>query len=417
LKSRSVFAVAGVCALAFGAASCGSSSKSGGGSNISGSKLTVYSSLPLQGASGPQSQAIVNGAKLAVQAINGKVGKYSLTYTALDDSTAAAGKADDATVGQNARKAVSDPSTIAYLGEYNSGATKISLPILNQAGIGQVSPSNTYVGLTTNKPGSEPGEPDKYYPTGKRTYARVVPADNIQGAALATAAKADGCKSIEIWNSKTTYSTGLARNLQQSAAKLGLKVEGNVGIDPKAANYRSQAAAIKSDCFVFTGEIESNGVQAVKDVGTAHPQIKLYGGDGVVLNNFANPKTGLPANIGARFKGTIATLDPSTFNAAGKQFFANYKATYNTGNPDPYAIYGYESMSLILDAIKRDTAANGGKASRSGVYKQLLATKNRQSVLGTYSIDSNGDTTLTDYGLYKIVGGKLVFDKVIKAQA
>lgn len=416
MKPRSVFAVAGACALAFGAASCGSSSSSsGGGKEISGSKLTVYSSLPLQGASGPQSQAIVNGAKLAIASPNNKVGKYTVSYVSLDDSTAAAGKADDATVGQNARKAVSDPTTIAYLGEYNSGATKISLPILNQAGIAQVSPSNTYVGLTTNKPGSEAGEPDKYYPSGKRTYARVVPVDTIQAAALATAAKDDGCKSIMIWNSKTTYSTGLARNLQSAAPKLGLKVEGNVGIDPKAPNYRSQAQAIKSDCFVFTGEIESNGVEAVKDVGTAHPTIKLYGGDGVVLNNFADPKTGLPANVGARFKGTIATLDPSAFNAAGKQFFATYKSTYHTGNPDPYAIYGYESMALILDAIKRDANAHGGKVSRQGTYQALLATKNRQSVLGVYSIDSNGDTTLTDYGLYKIVNGKLVFDKVIKA--
>jgi branched-chain amino acid transport system substrate-binding protein len=417
LKPRSVFAVAGVCALAFGAASCGSSSSSGGGGkNISGSKLTVYSSLPLQGASGPQTTAIANGAKLAIQGVNGKVGKYTITYTSLDDSTAAAGKADDATVGQNARKAVSDPTTIAYLGEYNSGATKISLPILNQAGIAQVSPSNTYVGLTSNKPGSEPGEPDKYYPSGKRTYARVVPVDTIQAAALATAAKADGCKSIMIWNTKTTYATGLARNLEQAAPKIGLKVEGNVGIDPKAANYRSQAAAIKSDCFVFSGEIESNGVQAVKDVGTAHPQMKLYGGDGVVLNDFADPKKGLPAAIGARFKGTIATLDPSAFSAQGKAFFENYKKTYHTGNPDPYAIYGYESMALILDSIKRDAAANGGNVSRAGTYKQLLATKNRQSVLGTYSITSTGDTTLTDYGLYKIVNGKLVFDKVVKPQ-
>jgi branched-chain amino acid transport system substrate-binding protein len=417
LKPRSVFAVAGACALAFGAASCGSSSSSsGGGSSISGSKLTVYSSLPLQGASGPQSQAIVNGAKLAITGVNGKVGKYAVTYTSLDDSTAAAGKADDATVGQNARKAVSDPTTIAYLGEYNSGATKISLPILNQAGIGQVSPSNTYVGLTTNKPGSEPGEPDKYYPSGKRTYARVVPTDIIQGAALATAAKNDGCKSIEIWNSKTTYSTGLARNLQQSAAKIGLKVEGNVGIDPKAANYRSQAAAIKSDCFVFTGEIESNGVQAVKDVGTAHPKIKLYGGDGVVLNDFANPSKGLPAAVGARFKGTIATLDPTQFNAAGKQFFANYKSTYHTGAPDPYAIYGYESMSLILDAIKRDANANGGKVSRAGTYKQLLATKNRQSVLGTYSIDANGDTSLSAFAGNRLRGSRLVLDKVLQVR-
>jgi len=415
LKPRSVFAIAGACALAFGAASCGSSSKSGGGNNVSGSKLTVYSSLPLQGASSTQSQAIVNGAKLAVQAANGKVGKYSVTYTSLDDSTAAAGKADDATVGSNARKAVSDPTTIAYLGEYNSGATKISLPILNQAGIAQVSPSNTYVGLTTNKPGSEAGEPDKYYPSGKRTYARVVPTDIIQGAALATAAKADGCKSIEIWNTKTTYATGLARNLQQSAAKQGLKVEGNVGIDPKAPNYRSQAQAIKSDCFVFTGEIESNGVEAVKDVGTAHPSIKLYGGDGVVLNAFASPKTGLPTAVGNRFKGTIATLDPCCpANPQAKQFVSNYEATYKSGKPDPYAIYGYESMALILSAIKRDADANGGKVSRQGTYKELLTTKNRSSVLGTYSIDSNGDTTLTDYGLYKIVSGKLVFEKVLK---
>jgi len=273
------------------------------------------------------------------------------------------------------------------------------------------------VGLTTNKPGSEAGEPDKYYPSGNRTYARVVPTDIIQGAALANAAKGDGCKSIMIWNSKTTYSTGLARNLQMSAPKSGLKVEGNVGIDPKAANYRSQAASIKSDCFVFTGEIESNGVQAVKDVGTAHPTIKLYGGDGVVLNDFAAPKTGLPANIGNRFKGTIATLDPCCpDNPAARQFIANYQSTYHT-KPDPYAIYGYESMALLLSAVKRDADANGGNVSRQGTYKQLLNTKNRQSVLGTYSIDANGDTTLTDYGLYKIVSGKLKFEKVIKAQA
>lgn len=421
MRVQKLLVAASVCVFALGLAACGSKKKdkttgtTASGTTSGGSKnLTIYSSLPLQGASGAQSKAINNGATIALEQAGGKVGSFNIKFVPLDDSTAAAGKADDAQTGQNARKAVQDKSTIAYLGEYNSGASKISLPILNKAGIPQVSPSNTYVGLTTNKPGSEAGEPDKYYPSGKRTYARVVPTDIIQGAALATVAKEDGCKGIEIWNSKTTYSTGLARNLEMAAKDAGLQVEGNEGIDPQAANYRSLAAPIKSDCFVFTGEIESNGVQAVKDVAAAHPDIKLYGGDGVMLNDFASPKTGLPANVGARFKGTIATLDPASFNAAGKKFFADYKAKYHTQKPDPYGVYGYEAMSLILDAIKR--AGDKGN-DRQAVVDALLSTKDRDSVLGTYSIDASGDTTLSDYGLYKISEGKLVFDKVIKSKA
>jgi branched-chain amino acid transport system substrate-binding protein len=408
-----------VCALAGGVAACGDDDSGGGGGGSTPTELTVYSSLPLQGASGPQSKAIVNGAKLALDSVNGKVGDFTIKYVSLDDSTAAAGAADEATAAQNARKAVQDKGTIGYLGEYNSGITKVTLPILNKAGIPQISPANTYIGLTTDLPGSEPGEPDKYYPSGDRTYARVVPTDLIQGAALAQAAKDDGCTSITIWNSKTTYSTGLARNLEQAAEKIDLKVDANQGIDPKAANYRSQAAAINSDCFVFTGEIESNGVQAVKDVAAANPEAKLYGGDGVVLNDFANPKTGLPANVGAKFKGTIATLDPASFPPEGKKFFEDFKSTYNVAAPDPYAIYGYESMALLLDSIKRAnlTTDESIADARKKVLEQIYNTKDRASVLGTYSIDENGDTSLTDYGLYKIENGKLAFDKVIKAQA
>jgi branched-chain amino acid transport system substrate-binding protein len=407
--------------LATGVAACGDDGGGGGGGGgggnaIEGSKLTIYSSLPQQGASGPQAEAMQNGAKLAVEAKGGKVGNYSITYTPLDDSLASSGAADEGKAAQNARKAVQDKTTGGYIGEYNSGISKVTIPILNKAGIAQISPANTYVGLTTDEPGSEPGEPTKYYPARTRTYARVVPKDTIQGAALATVAKDDGCGSIHIWNSQTTYSAGLARNVEMSAEKLGLTVEGNDGIDPKAPNYRSLAAKIKADCFIFTGEIESNGIQAIKDAA-AVVKGGLYGGDGIVLNDTADPKKGLPANVGARFKGTIATLDPAEFGPDGKKFFEDYVAKYGGGQPDPYAIYGYEAMSLMLDAMDRDAKANGGKISRAGVVKEIFATKGRNSVLGTYDIDKNGDTTLTDYGLYKIADGKLAFDKVIKAQA
>jgi branched-chain amino acid transport system substrate-binding protein len=131
------------------------------------------------------------------------------------------------------------------------------------------------------------------------------------------------------------------------------------------------------------------------------------------LNDTADPKKGIPANIAPKFKCTIATLDPKAFGPEGKKFFADYSAKYNVESPDPYAIYGYESMSLMLDAIKRASAS--GDITRQAVVDQIFQTKDRNSVLGTYSIDANGDTSLTDYGIYKIDAGKLVFDKVIKA--
>jgi branched-chain amino acid transport system substrate-binding protein len=402
--------------LAVGVSACGSSSKSGGGSGkISGTALTIYASVPLQGASGSQGMAIENGAGLALDQAGGKVGKFTVTYKRLDDSLASTGAADEGKAAQNARQAVSDKNTIGYIGEYNSGISKVTIPILDKAGIAQVSPANTYVGLTTSKPGSEPGEPNKYYPAGKRNYARIVPIDTIQAAALVTAAKQAGCKSARVWNSKTTYSAGLARNVVMAGPKAGLKIEGNDGIDPKAANYRSLAAQIKADCFIYTGEIESNGVQAVKDAASV-PSVKtLLAGDGMCLNDAADPKKGIPANIAPHFKCTIATLDPKAFGPEGKKFFKDYAAKYNVASPDPYAIYGYEAMALMLDAIKRASAA--GTVTRQSVVDQIFQTKNRSSVLGTYSIDQNGDTSLTDYGLYKIVNGKLTFGQVLKAAA
>ena len=109
---------------------------------------------------------------------------------------------------------------------------------------------------------------------------------------------------------------------------------------------------------------------------------------------------------------TVATLSPDEYPPEGQEFFKEYEEKYGETNPDPYAIYGYEAMRLALDAIERS-----GTGSKADVLKALFDTKDRESVLGTYSIDENGDTTLTDYGVYTIEGGELTFDKTIKAQA
>jgi len=409
----------GACAaLALAIAGCGSSSSSsssGGSGSGSGSNLTIYSSLPLQGASRPNATAIENGATLALKAAGGKVGKYTITYKMLDDSTAQAGKWDAGQTTNDAHTAINDSSTIGYLGEFNSGASAISIPLLNQADIAQISPANTGVGLTSNAGGSTPGEPQKYYPTGKRTYARVVPKDTIQAAAQVALWKANGCTKVYIFNDQEVYGAGLAQNAVLAAKPAGVTIAANVAYDPKAANYRSEAATAASsgaNC-VFEANIDNNNaVQLTKDIASAMPNAKIFAPDGDTDPTFFDPnKGGIPTSIDPRMYITVATLDPSAYPPAGQAFFKTYQAKY--GTPVAYAIYGYEAMALMLDAIKR--ASNNGTTAptKSGVISAIFATKNRHSVLGTYSINASGDTTLTDYGLWKIDNGKFVFSKVI----
>jgi branched-chain amino acid transport system substrate-binding protein len=423
LHSKYLAASAGLlAAAALGVTACGgddnpstSSTSGGGGSAAAGKALTIYSSVPLQGASRVQTTAVVNGAKLALEQAGGKAGAHTIKYEPLDDSTAQAGSWTPEQESANARKAASDKSTAVYIGTFNSGAAAVSIPILNEAGVPMISPANTAVGLTTNEPGSNPGEPDKYYPSGPRNYTRIVPKDTIQGAALATVMKEDGCTKVQLTNDKEVYGAGLSANIVLAAKAQGLTLVSNEAIDKNAANYRSlaqKAKAAGADCFVYAGITANNAVQLYKDFSAAIPNAKLYGPDGVAESGFVDPKEGgIPADVQAKVKVSVATLNPESYPPDGQEFFKAFTTKYGENNPDPYAIYGYEAMRLALDAI--DRSKTGEKAD---IIKALFATKDRASVLGTYSIDKNGDTTLTDYGIYGIKDGNLAFDKTVKAQ-
>jgi branched-chain amino acid transport system substrate-binding protein len=408
-----------VAALAMGVGACGDDDDGGGGGGGDGGgeakTLKIYSSLPLQGASRPQTTAMVNGIKLALEQAGNKAGDFTVQYESLDDSTAQAGSWTPEATTSNARKAAQDDATAAYIGEFNSGASAVSIPILNEGGVPQISPANTAVGLTSDEPGANPGEPDKYYPTGQRTYVRIVPKDTIQGAALATVMKEDGCTKVQLTNDKEVYGAGLASNIESAAEAQQLEIVSNEAIDKNAPNYRSLAQKAKgagADCFIYSGITANNAVQLYKDFSAALPNAKLYGPDGVAESGFADPKEGgIPADVASKVKVTVATLSPDEYPPEGQEFFTQFEEKYGEPNPDPYSIYGYEAARLALDAIERS-----GSGNKEDIVKALFETKDRASVLGTYSIDENGDTTLTDYGVYSIDGGELTFDSTIKAQ-
>jgi branched-chain amino acid transport system substrate-binding protein len=404
-------------AMAFGVAACGGddegdSGGGGGASSDGGGSLTVYSSLPLQGASRPQSEDVQNGIKLALKQKGGKCGDFTIKYEPLDDATASAGKWEPGQTSANARKVAQDDSAIAYIGEFNSGASAISIPINNEAGILQVSPSNTALGLTKSGAGATPGEPDKYYPAGERNYGRIVPVDIVQGAAQAQYMKDEGVTSVYLLDDTEVYGKGVVANTKSSVEKLGIKIAGEDSWDGKASNYRALASKIKgsgADAVFMGGILQNNGPQLAKDLNAAMPDAKLFGPDGMTDAEFTKD---LPAKVQAQTYLTAPTLSPDDLPPSGQQFYKDYTAEYGEEQEDiaPYAVYGYEAMAVICDAI-----AQGGD-DKKAVIDAFFSTKGRESPLGTYDIDPDGDTTLTDYGAYKVEGGKPVFNKVIKGE-
>jgi branched-chain amino acid transport system substrate-binding protein len=389
-------------ALAIGVTACGSSSGGGGGGG--GKKVTIYSSLPLQGTSRPQNLDVIKGMKLALKQAGNKGGACTITYKSLDDATAQAGQWDPGATSANARKAAQDKSAVAYLGEFNSGASAISIPITNEANLQQISPANTALELTKNPGPGGKGAPQKYYPSGKRTYARVVPADHIQGAAQADWQKELGVKKIYILNDKQVYGSGVAKTTSDADKLRGITVLGNEGIDPKAANYRSLASKIKgtgADAVFFGGITNNNAAQLFKDLGAAMPTAKLFGPDGVAEDTFTKE---LPASVAKRTYITVATVNPKDYGPEGQKFFKDFKAAYGEGSPQPYAIYGYEAMSLALDAMKR---AGSSCSDRQAVINQVYKTKNKKGVTGTYSVDKDGDVNLAQFGRHRIVNKTL----------
>jgi branched-chain amino acid transport system substrate-binding protein len=243
---------------------------------------------------------------------------------------------------------------------------------------------------------------------------RIVPIDSIQAAAGLIAMKQAGCTKVAVANDKEAYGQGLATLLGLEKGYYGITITSDTGIDPTAPNFRSYAATVKAqgaDCFYFAGIVSNGAVQLTKDVNSALPTAKIFGGDGVCTGSYTSAKQGgVPASIDPLIQCTVATQDLAAY-PGGTQFLAAYKAKYGVANPDPYAIYGYEVMKLGLDTI----ASLGSKGSdKSAVLSALFAIKSRNSVLGTYGFDANGDTTLKSYGLYKVGSdGNPVFSKTI----
>ncbi len=412
VRSRVVLAALGVTSVLL-AAGCGGASGGGGGGEAE--TVKIVSDLPRQGANRAQTTTMVNAIELAIQQRDGKAGDIRIEYESLDDATAQAGAWDEAKCGENAQKAAQDEDIVGWIGPFNSGCAAVEIPILNRAGLGMISPANTYIGLT--KPSPDPSEPDKYYPTGKRNYARVIVADDEQGQAGAILMEEEDIESVYILDDKQIYGKGLADEVQKSAEELGIEVLGREGIDSKAANYRSLMNKIKEtdpDAIYFGGIIEQNSAQLIKDkvgAGMNNEDVAFIGPDGIFVDELLSQAGDAAEGIYITFGG----LPESELSAEGQEFVETYESRYDD-DVQPYTAYAYEAANVMLDAIELASEEAGGEVpDREAVVEQIFATEDFEGVLGTWSFDEDGDTSLTELSVQRVENGAFEYQRTIDA--
>ena len=372
--------------------SCGPVVYKGSGSP----QFIIASDLPLQGAIRKQTVQISRAMIWDLANRGWKAGSYSIGYQSCDDSTAQAAGWDTGKCATNAHLYASNRSVIGVVGTFNSGCAKIEIPILNRASIAMVSPANTSPGITTTGPGADPGEPNKYYPTGKRNYARVVANDQFQGPADAMFTKSLGIKKVYVLNDKQTYGYGVALTYKNAAKKLGLTVTGFKGWDAKATSYEALAQAIKKTGAqaVFLGGIAcNNGAKLMQDIKSVDPKIQLQMPDG-----FSDPNANGAVGNGAYI--SVAGQPPQKLTGFGATFVKNFGKQIGT-TPNPYAAYGAEAMDVMLQAV----AKSGG--NRTAVPSHLFGLTVTGGILGNFTINSQGDTSGTSITIYKQKGKSL----------
>jgi len=388
----------------------------GGGGAASEVTLKIVSSLPMTGSSLTQTQTIVNAMQLRLEQANMQAcgGKYTLEYEPWDDASAALGKWDPAVETENANKAAADSSIVAYLGTFNSGAAKLSIPILNGAGpLVMVSPANTNPGLTKADK-DLPGVTDSYYPTGVRSYTRVVAADDIQGKVAANFVKSLGATSVYILDDQELYGKGVADVFEATAKEIGLTVLGHEGIDPKAADYKALMTKISTsnnggapDAIYVGMVVDNNASQLLKDkvaIMGDNKTVKYVGPDGIQTQAFID---GAGSDVAEGAYASVAGVPLTELPEAGKKFVVDYEAKFGPLT-EPYAVYGYETMNVALKAIEDVCAAGGDPTNREAVRAAVFAIKDFGGALGTWSFDANGDTSLTDMTFYQVQGGGYV---------
>jgi branched-chain amino acid transport system substrate-binding protein len=378
------------------------------GSGIqTGERLDVYVSMPLHGPEAQNGRDIVDAARLALADAHGMAGPLRIRAIYLDDTSGhgASARWSPAAAAANARRASQDSAAIAYIGDFDSGATRFSLPITNEAHILQVSPASSAVDLVQPFLGAGDQIPEEVQPTGQRTFGRVIPSDEAQANAGARWAKRLNFPAVNLFSDGSLFGRTMEAAFGDEARAIGLK--------PRRTPLGNPPP--KLDCAPARGHAQSHAYYAGASIPT-HAQVecalaparvsRLITTD-AMLNSAAIRAFGSRPDLMI----TSATEDPKQLPPAGQRFLRAFQQRYHR-MPGRYAPYGYEAMAVVLDSIRR--AGDSGD-DRDSVVNEFFDTTDRHSILGAYSVDEVGNTTLNRLAGYRVSHGRPVFTTALSA--
>jgi branched-chain amino acid transport system substrate-binding protein len=378
-------------------------------------KYLIASDLPLQGAGRAQPISMVKAIQYVLEKqYKFNAGQFSVGYQSCDDSTAQQGGWAPEKCTSNARAYAADKSVLGVLGTFNSGCAKLEIPIANRASGGplaMLSAANTAVGLTHYAAWNDPGEPNIYYPTKIRNYARTATSDDYQGPFAADLLKAKKKKSVYVLHDNQTFGKGVANAFRSRANKLDIKVLGFEPWDAKAASYEAIGERIKAtgaQSVYLGGIVCNNGVKLLKDLGAVlGKSVTFVGPDGWTPFSAT-------AAAGAAAQGmyiSVAGLPITKLGPTGKKFLKAFAKYQGKKNVDPYAVYAAQDAQILLGAIRE---SNG---TRLSVVRNMFKARVKDGIMGTFRFDKNGDICPTKaITFYQLKGTAGVYNFVVLNQ-
>ncbi|HLU36264.1 MAG TPA: branched-chain amino acid ABC transporter substrate-binding protein [Thermomicrobiales bacterium] len=372
--------------------------------------INLYSSWPMSGASEQIGGDCAASVQLAVDLWGGAAGGFAINYTPLDDGLAANNGAwDGAVEAENCAQVLNDEDAVAYIATFNSGAAEVAIPIMNEGGMGMISPANTAIQLTKEHPTNPEGYPDVLYPTGTRNYMRVVPSDDLQGAAGANHAFNElGRTRAFVLHDNQTYGKGVAQVFSDTFEELGGEVLGFEAFDPNAPEYQAlmtRIASLGPDILYLGAIVNLNGSKLMQDMRTVMPadQVTFMGPDGLINQAFVD-------GAGDAAQGALITfggLPPDALEGAGAVWADMMRESVNR-EPDAYSSYAFEAAVVVLQAIDQV-----GEKDRAAIMEAMWNTENFRGLSNTWSFTDTGDKDSASISVSEVIDGVITFSSII----